>query len=176
MSFDKKEFVLKQLEKFVEKTSKIPNLNYGGCGITAYYIAKILDYYDEKFSVIYVLGWARRDRGLKKEIIKGLKNKRRGDCISIVHVLIKWRGYIIDGVEIVKGKHNSYWLSNGRDGVKIKPGINTFSNITDPNYNTWNSTFQRSKYENKIVKYSRECCKPIFEKPLPLVMQKYYVK
>lgn len=129
---------LKQVQKFL---SKIPDINEGGCGISALSIYRWLEKNNIKDNNKFIFLY---NAGEKKEYLNNRKVLRNGEgkATAPLHCCILHEGKFIDcdgGIDI--GKYN--WVQIIDEEQFIKKAIN--------NVGTWNDCFNR-KHIGKIGK------------------------
>lgn len=129
---------MKTLEQVLEFLDNIPNINSGGCGISALAVYKWLkknDALSEDFAIVYLHRWDTYDRDTNRSFLKG----ENDNATACSHAIFRYNGVYYDS----EGKNES---SVRDDNSVIIPAehVERFmkASLKDGN---WNTSFNRAK-------------------------------
>lgn len=133
----------KEFKKVMTSLSKIPNINHGGCGLSALALFDTAKIEGMKPKIIYLYTWSQDSCYRKNQKFKEGKSKTADSCS---HIVIKLDGkyYDSDG-KIKKREIDSYTTE---DRVTRKHLIASINNV-----GVWNELFDRKKWASDIEKF-----------------------
>ena len=132
----------KEFEKVMMSLRKIPDINLGGCGVSALALFDAAKRDGLKPKIVYLYSWSDDDCYRKNQKFKDGKSKKADSCS---HVVIKVKGKYYDSDGIIKeDRIDRYTI----DKVKRKHLIASINNVE-----AWNDVFDREKWIPKIEKF-----------------------
>lgn len=132
----------KEFKKVMTSLRRIPNLNRGGCGVSALALFDAAKRDGLKPKIVYLYSWGDDDSYRKNQKFKEGKTKKADACS---HIVIKMAGKYYDSDGVLKQDKIDRFTT---DKVKRKHLIASINNSE-----AWNDDFDRWKWIPKIEKF-----------------------
>jgi hypothetical protein len=133
----------KEFKKALKYLNGIPDINRGGCGISALALYDIAKANGKKPKIVYLYSWMDDD---SYQMNERYKKGKSGEASSCAHVLVKVGKKYYDSTGSIKAKEIETY-SKVDEGIKRNHLIASIKNV-----NEWNPCFKRKKWLPKIKK------------------------